>query len=260
MSTWPSFVGDFSTGDFSQWESVQSVVGRATVVTTPAKAGTPYVARFEVQPGDVEPITGSNRCELAAQNSTLAAYFTEGDERYFGWATYLSPSFPVQPFPPNTNMGHVLMQLKQSGAGSPPLWLQADGEKLALNRGTTPVANYYVGPLVRSEWIAWVLRVKFSSDPAVGFVELWRNGGKCEMVTGSDRAYGATLQAATDSYWKLGCYRDPAHTATAIVYHAAARWGASYPEVAPIVQGGSPAPSPRKVRAARPGRTVRLLP
>jgi hypothetical protein len=249
MASDATFVGDYSTGDFSQWESLQAVAGRATVVTTPAKAGENYVGRFEVRAGDVEPITSANRCEVLHPWSSTTKLFVEGEEHYFGWATYLDPTFPQE-----RDLAHILSQWKQGGTGAPPIWFTAQWNKFTFSRGTDPVIDYYVGPITRGQWVCWVLRVRFSSDPTIGFIELWRDGIPQVLVNGGLRCYGATLVAGLDSYWKQGVYRDPAHTLTAIGYHAGSNWGPSYASVAPIIETIPQYSTPRRQRANRPGR------
>ena len=61
------FSGDFDSGS-RQWASRQCLAGRLTLgsaAPTPFEGG--YRARFEVRAGDVEPLTGNNRCELTNQ-------------------------------------------------------------------------------------------------------------------------------------------------------------------------------------------------
>jgi hypothetical protein len=75
------FVGDYSTGDFSQWDSVQNrgyngdavryvPTYSATVVDDPVKG---KVARFEVRSGDVPDFGGGERSQVGGSATLPAA-------------------------------------------------------------------------------------------------------------------------------------------------------------------------------------------
>jgi hypothetical protein len=172
MASASSFTGDYSTGDLSQWTAIQRVAtDRITVVAGPAKQGQAYVARFEVRNGDLLGADSSNRAEIFAPDSTTVG-FAEGEERYFGFATYLPAGFP-QEASTSGDKWLLCQQWKQNGTGSPPLCVEVDDHKLRLRRNLAPAIDYWSTPIIRGRWITFVLRVKFSSDPTIGFVELW---------------------------------------------------------------------------------------
>ena len=75
------FTGDYSTGDFSQWPSVQNrgyngdgvhyvPTYSATVVDDPVKG---KAARFEVRSGDVPEFGGGERSQVGANEASPAA-------------------------------------------------------------------------------------------------------------------------------------------------------------------------------------------
>lgn len=165
-----------------------------SIVPSPAMAGH-RAFKFQV---DGDSAANGPRAELADGFSN-----TEGMEWWFGDVLYL-------PSAPNKSVGwadshHSIMQLKNSGSGSPPLLLDLrewgnstsglgvqdlDGWHPLL-----PFAALYDRP------VAIEVRVKFSSDPNIGSYEIWINGSK---------AYGPvsaqTLYSGTTSGLKLGQY------------------------------------------------------
>lgn len=212
------FVGDFETGDFSQWSTVQEVADdRAQVLGAPVRQGS-YAARFEVRDGDL--VAAGERAEVLWGSSAIPT-LREGEEHYIGWSTYFPADFP------NTNGHSLFMQTHPSGTGFPPIEMRCDNGQISIYvRGATPWAT----PLTRGAWHDFVVRAHWSADAGVGFVELWHNGQK---VLSNHRA--ATLEKpGFDSYLKLGYYR-PSQLAipTGVVYHDAMRVGTSYDAVAP---------------------------
>ena len=78
-----------------------------------------------------------------------------------------------------------------------------------------------LGSLQYDRWYDFVLHVKWSTDPAVGFVELWVDGQQRVPLT-----HGQTLAdvAAASVYWKQGFYRS-AFAGPNTVYEDNARRG-----------------------------------
>jgi hypothetical protein len=81
--------------------------------------------------------------------------------------------------------------------------------------------------------------VKFSTDPSVGFVELWLNGVPQKFTNGSTRLYYDTLvpnvnwNGSTPNRLQLNQYRGPYALGTVTLYHAAAKVGSTYASVQP---------------------------
>jgi polysaccharide lyase-like protein len=74
-------------------------------------------------------------------------------------------------------------------------------------------------------WYDFVFHVKWSSNPKVGFVEVWVNRAKVLK-----KKTLATLYAGQGVYLKQGFYR-AAYGGTTVVYHDGMRRGSSYTEV-----------------------------
>lgn len=213
-----TFVGDFETGDHSQWSYIEEQTRRRIrVVRRPVREGR-YASRHVVHHGDS--ISGGARAEVL-WGSHKKPTLREGTDLYFGWSSYFPRHFPS----PAPREGHsVFLQWKDDGVGQPPLRMGAERETLALS---TPAGDLWSTPLRRSVWHDFVARVRFSADARAGRVELWHNGRK--VVQGLSVR---TLRPGRPSYLKLGYYRDARIRRTSFVVHDALRVGRSYAAVA----------------------------
>jgi uncharacterized protein (TIGR03382 family) len=97
-----------------------------------------------------------------------------------------------------------------------------------------------------------VLRVKWSPDARVGFVELHKDGA---LVL--PRTMAATQFGREKNYLKLGLYRDASITPVGVVYHDGFTIGTKREDVmpplpAPVVAQPTPAQAPAPVAEAAP--------
>lgn len=213
-----TFVGDFETGDHSQWSYIEEQTRRRIrVVRRPVREGR-FASRHVVHHGDS--ISGGARAEVL-WGSHKKPTLREGTDLYFGWSSYFPRHFPS----PGPNRGHsVFLQWKDVGVGEPPLRMGAERETIALR---TPGRTLWSTRLRRSRWHDFVAHVRFSTDARRGRVELWHNGRKVVGGVGVQ-----TLRPGRPSYLKLGYYRDERIRRTSFVVHDALRVGASYRAVA----------------------------
>jgi hypothetical protein len=199
------FRGDFESG-FDGWH-VQSISERANLFSGGAFLGN-GAARFEVQDGDVEPETGSERSEVSGPT------FNEGQDLFFRDAIRV-PSAASYDGP-----WQIVQQLhEEDWDGSPGIavFLETDGS-LRLGRGDGD-ATYWEGPrLQRDRWYDLVYRVYLSQDSGAGFVEVWLDGVQQTLENGSTRAYGETIQTS-QTYLKAGIYRSKSSAGTSLVDH-----------------------------------------
>ena len=206
------FNGDFDAG-FSGWH-VQSLADRATLVGDALQGS--QAARFEVQSGDVEPETGSQRSEVSGPT------FNQGEDLYIRDAIRLpdgnSYSVPWQ----------IVQQLhEEDWGGSPGMAVMLDDERaLTLGSGDSSRTFWQGTPLQTNRWYDLVYRVYLSLDPGVGFVEVWLDGVPQKLVNGQTKMYGETIQA-TQTYLKAGIYRSRSSTGTSVVEHDAIVVGTS---------------------------------
>src|SRR5207302_10620647 len=82
----PIWRGDFETGTLSQWDEVEGLSSRLTVVPSPVRQGK-YALRVELRNGDYA--NGGTRNELVRSEPQI-----EGMDRYYGWSTMFDASYP----------------------------------------------------------------------------------------------------------------------------------------------------------------------
>ncbi|MBZ4415801.1 heparin lyase I family protein [Myxococcus sp. RHSTA-1-4] len=198
------WVGDFETGDRSQWSHTQMVsADRLAVVASPLRQGR-YAIKATVRQGD-DPINSSgNRNELVKMTREPV-----GSEYYYRWSTMFDSTFP------SVRTWQLFTQWHHEGdSGSPPVEFYVYGEEIRLNIGGNPGVIVWRTPLVRGQWQDFIFHAKWSPDASVGFVELYLNG---QLVL--PRRYIATQFPGQLNYLKVGLYRNDTITQTGIVYH-----------------------------------------
>ncbi len=196
--------GDFETGDRSQWTSTQMVSSdRLAVVTSPLREGR-YALKATVRQGD-DPINASgNRNELVKMTREPV-----GSEYYYRFNTMFASDFPsVRTWQLFTQWHH------EGGSGSPPVEFYVYGEEMRLNIGGDPGVIVWKAPLVRGQWQDFILRVKWSPDATVGFVELYHQG---QLVLPKRNI--ATMFPGMLNYLKVGLYRSDTVSQVGVVYH-----------------------------------------
>jgi hypothetical protein len=142
-----------------------------------------YSYRFQVQQDDHcgSPSKAAVRSELGQDNPSrstmLNRIFYENDDRWIAWQVYLPTDFPS-----DTSLWQEIAQWHQFAGGGPPLEMGVTQGKFHLIRSTTtyysdvdtedvtPTASW---PVVKGRWVKFTMHVKFSPNPAVGFVELY---------------------------------------------------------------------------------------
>ena len=217
------WAGDFESGNLNQWTKRQEVsADRLAIVSDPVHQGR-YALRVTVKQGD-DPINASgNRNELVQLDDTR-----EGTEAYYRWHTMFAPDFP------SAEAWQLFAQWHQPEdcCGSPPIQFYVYGEELRFTVSEQQ-KQVWRAPLERGVWQDFILHVRFSDDPRVGFVELWHNG---ELVV--PKTYAATR---ADSYLKLGLYRAESIRPTGVLYQDGMVRGETLEDVMPAA---SPPPSP----------------
>jgi len=222
--------GDFETQNLSQWASVDGLTSRLTIVSSPVRQGS-YALRVELRSGDIA--SNGNRNELVRTDAE-----TEGTDRYYAWSTMFDASYPSE------NKWQVFTQWHHSGCcGSPPLEFDVNGETLSLARNPPPGNGATVAlwstPLVRGVWHDFVMHVIWSSNPDLGFIELWYDGSK--VIVGKAVQ---TLFPGNVNYLKQGLYRDSSISAVGVVYHDGMTAGTTLADVAPQLVAPPPPPPP----------------
>lgn len=194
--------GDFETGDTSQWSEEQVVAAdRLQVVTDPVREGR-HALRVEVRQGD-DPLDASgNRSELLWRY-----YEKEGTDRVYAWSTLWPDDYP------SADTWQLFVQWHHTGnSGSPPVEFYVVGEEILLRVDAEEVV--WRAPLERGRWHDFVFRVRWSSDPQDGLVELYHDG---QLVVPERRV--ANMYSGQDNLMKIGLYRDDSIEAPAVLYH-----------------------------------------
>lgn len=205
------WTGDAETGDLLQFKvTPQNTAGGADepeVVSDPAFVRTgSYAVRMTIPAsGDGTGICCGARSEIEPNIGQLR----EDDDLYFGFSTLLGAGFPTDA------RWQVITQWKNSGDGSPPLELSVENGEYLLSGGAghpggTEPFRQAIAPAVAGVWVDWVMRIKFSADPNVGFVEVWHGD---DRVLPRFSPPSGTMYPVSDgrptSYLKVGYYRNP---------------------------------------------------
>jgi polysaccharide lyase-like protein len=228
--------GDFETGDLAQWWRVQAVPGDVRVVKSPVRQGS-YAARFVVHPDDVPVGDEGERSELRASQDDSGGY--SGLEEWYGWSTLFPRNFNPTP---GTSWNFFLQwhDSLNNGCG-PNIAYQVDEAKrparirLRVRGGRISLSScdarydrsWYPVALTTGRWYDFVVHVRWSSDPRVGFVQAWING---KLVVRKTKI--ATLYPGDGIYVKQGFYRKPSDRVST-VYQDGMRRGNSYRLVSP---------------------------
>jgi hypothetical protein len=188
--------------------------------------------RFEMRDGDD---SYGERAELAQAMPAIPRYsnrlFRAGEERWIALQYYFPSDWPSD----NTWMTVFQIKPSQIDGGGPNIGIDAGNGKLKFygnsnewgsaageySDGAGPFGGTYMLP--RDRWIKLSFHVKFSADPAVGFVEIFGDlGDGLGMRTLAPRRTRATMKyyrgAMDPVHLRVGIYRDPAITATGTLF------------------------------------------
>lgn len=172
------FAADFESGDLSEWGYVQAIPDRAAAVDEPAAEGD-YAGRFEVEEGDEEPDTGSQRAEVRS-----GLEFEEGDVRYFRVLSRVE----------SWDYDHwgIVWQIHDQTGDSPPLSLQLrdddSGPMLWLGHGDGEPEHWETPLPEEDEWFEVVVRAEFGEE-----------GSSASGWTGRSRRCSTARTASTES-------------------------------------------------------------
>lgn len=221
--------GDLETGNLSQWDREQSVASnRLMVETSPVHEGH-YAMKVTVHQGD-NPINASgNRNEVV-----YLSHEAPGSEYFYKWSTMFPTSFP------RSKKWALFTQWHQDGeGGSPPLEFYVVDDVINVRVGGSNGQVLYTHALQREHWNDFVLHVKWSSDPKVGFVELYHDG-----KLAISKKYVATQFSGQRNYLKMGLYRDASISPEGIVYHDGFTQATSMADVMSLPGASAASPEP----------------
>jgi hypothetical protein len=207
--------GDLSGGDFSQYDVQVWGPDDATVVTSPARPGYRYAAKLTT---NARASDGLRRVHLHGRYN-----FSEGETIFYGNSVLIPSSFPSR------WDGHQLL-LEFFG----PPWTGSPFVSLGLIPGTPlqftagALADLATFEAQRDVWHDFVWKLKFSRNPAVGYVKLWHrvqgqgDYRRIAFSNGQTTVDAATLKSddAGQTHPVLGNYHTN-NQSPRTIYHAA---------------------------------------
>jgi hypothetical protein len=212
------------------------------VQTNVVRQGSKFAARFEVRHGDQpQGICCGDRAEVSGEERTGA---NEGDDLWYQWSTLFGEDFPAG------QEWSVVSQWHAHREGSPPVAIAAGGATLSSDRwgivltiwnapgDRGPTFTPWSAPVNRGVWNDIKVHIKWSVRDDVGFIELWHNGAPQTFsapCAGQTRCMVRTLMPGGGGvYFKQGYDRDPAITATGVVYHSGFSIAHTEADLAPL--------------------------
>jgi hypothetical protein len=206
----PLWTGDYEDGKFGQFDATSwnNLPLAPQAVSSPVRSGS-FAGAYTIP-------AGGSRSENVPSMKGLR----EGDDLWFAFSTRLKD------VPLSTSEWQVVAQWKNDGEGSPPMSLNVANGKYELSGGygwpgtnnpTTPkTSSRSLGAAANGQWDDWLIHIKFSSDPAVGTIDAWRNG---EQLVSGWHPTGGTLYPNLGSYVKVGYYRSTGIGVDSTVFH-----------------------------------------
>lgn len=225
----PVWSSNFESGTTAGWSKIQSVSeDRVQVVQSPVREGQKAL-KVTVHQGDDPINSGNDRAELVYMSLEQP-----NSEYFYRWSVMFPADYPSHP------KWQLFAQWHQEGlAGTPPFEMYIVGEEMRLRTGGHEGPVIWTAPLERGKWHDFVLHVKWSSDPKVGFVEMHHNGKMALPRTATP-----TQLPGQVNYFKMGLYRSKEIAQTASVYFDDVRMGTAMADVQDAPAQQPPAQQP----------------
>ncbi len=192
--------GDLSTGNLSQYY-IQACAGPTpptgvTLVNSPAHPGWQHSMQFTISDQSVSancPMLGSPGNPNA--DAATPGLFTPGQDVYIGFGTFFPQGFPSICTPwVNGCFMQVAELYGQPFLGASPVNMMAIQGKLVMGTSQSGIVWHERTPYQSNTWQDLVLHVNLSTDPTVGYVEIYLDGQPQTFDNGSTRYYEATLE------------------------------------------------------------------
>jgi hypothetical protein len=160
------------------------------------------------------------RAELAQGNPQRDGFanrvFNAGDDRYISFQVLLGRDLDLA-----APSWRLIAQLHQAGnLGTPALSLNVEEGRFVLYRSDANVESFDTVPVweaaaSKGRWVKFTMHVRFSSDQAEGFVELWGNPAGGEVVPLLGRFPMATMKkdasgTTVPDHARIGIFRNEA--------------------------------------------------
>jgi hypothetical protein len=234
----PLFDGGFDTGNLDQWDDAFNR-NRISAVTSDAgvspRSGS-HMGRFEVRPGDAAPWDGSEIAMVYRYNNVPGHFDVYAADRYMGFSLYLAPGFAYVPNQlwniffewHGDNNSQAPFKIIINSIISPQNPTVSFAAELNFGNVSSPTKTIWrLGPMVRGQWVDFVVRTKWHLTD--GIIQVWMNGNQIVNATGINTWYTSGLTTVKP---QLGLYRPP-FSQTALFYLDGFKLGDSYQSVAP---------------------------
>jgi hypothetical protein len=221
----PSWRGDFESGDLSQWSYLLNPRG-LSVVDAPVAEGR-HAARVEVQPGDLWP-NGLNRVELEHKPSPVTV--AEGQDSTFAWSFFLPVALSAS--------RHQIGYWESYPSYKQIMAFEARGTTLTFVTRLPVEQVQWAAPgmATPNAWHRIAMHVRWSVNPAAGFVDVWFDGNKVV-----DHRAARTLWD-NPNFVHIGLLRDVPEPAEVMFLDAAAAGeGTSLDEASLVMDRPAPA-------------------
>jgi Polysaccharide lyase len=240
----PWFVGDFETGDLSQWGYLGDAHGVSVVSAPTSSANSRHAAKAETTDAPDSSTTGD--ASYVETGSFNLPWENEGSDAWFSMAVLLpSGSNPAYPgtFTPSPSSGwNMFMEWHVSpgvGGSSPYVGVRnsAGAPRLVFRLAGGAVGNPQMRwvddpvPLQFDHWYEIAVRMKWSPDPAVGYAEWWVDGVR-KFAGSFPTLYSRNDGTASNVMFDAGHYRGT-QSWTDTVYFDGVRVGPTRSSVAP---------------------------
>jgi|GEM_PF-5551232 len=236
----------FESDDFSDWAQNQSCPSGATIVTSPVKSGR-YAVKFTVGDNDTQAncpdVPSENpRAQLVGPLGDDALFpptAPDNDDTYIGLSVFIPNGFPSTPswFVINEQFGYPY-------GGSPTNEIDINGRTFGINNhqidsnGKDTWSRVWDAPntIHYGQWENFVEHIKWSTDPSVGYIEVWYNGVMQTLTNGTTRYYEKTIDPTINGGWNtviINQYRPVEYPmGTLTLYQDDIRVGTTYDSVA----------------------------
>jgi hypothetical protein len=226
------------------------------IVSNPVRSGK-YAAKFTLNSDDKGTIFRSwkdpaLRAELRWYNTGPKV----GTERWYGFSTYVDPTWHDNTSDPN---GTIVLQLHGPSdpgeiAHSPQFaimitrdnrwrsWTLHDANAISTSSSFKKITRDH-GPVTKGVWVNWVIHAKWHYNDS-GLLEIWKDGVKVTTYNGPNTFNDQTQLTVAFGVYKSWYSREqPNPRDTLIIYHDQIKVGdhtSSYDEVAPVGSGSNP--------------------
>ncbi|MEP6811365.1 MAG: heparin lyase I family protein [Actinomycetota bacterium] len=221
-----SWRGDYETQDWTQWGAynVQLTSGASAVIERDTVRQGRYAARFSTPPFKAS----GERSRAQIYLNAGPSYGNPGQENWFSWSTMIAPGSVLANGGWNnlTAFHHANIQnpcpapdhfAVTNRDGSWMLRLDSWGGRVNFSTCDNPYRKTWnLKRIQAGKWYDIMFHVKWSSDPRVGFVEVWINGRQVLPLV-----HAATLYDGDRVYLKQG-YDGSGASGTTTIYNDSA--------------------------------------